>query len=279
MPMPDDMQQVIAHFLTEFPSRQKRCKTEDYIRQYLSRRLKSEYVDDLMRKYLDSVISLLIDEHDTRKKDQELLRYRFIDTEGALIEGIGPEWQKKFRNFQDALNDLTDSEFELLSARILKILGCNEVWVTPQSHDQGLDSFGYSAAFKSVIPPEIHSQCRIVYLAQAKHYKKNLIGSRDIRELIGSAELAMFRIFSTVDEKYEDLNIKPYGPCILVLITTEEIPRTVKLIGRNAGIVVLSAQDLAILLTRAKIVTRTGSQRKSITASLKRSLRGIRIAH
>src|SRR5574341_377788 len=275
MSLPNEIHQVIAHFLSEFPFNQRRCKTEDYVRDYLSLRLKPEYVDDLLNKYFKAIVSILIDEYNNRVISREILRYRMIDSEGAVIEGVGPGWQKKLRIFQDALNTLSHSDFESLSARILAILGCTDVWVTPQSHDQGLDAFGYADAFPKMVPKEINSQCKIVCLAQAKHYKKDVVGSRDIREFIGSVELAIHKIYSTIDAKYIDLEIKPFGPCIMVFITTEEIPKTVKLISKNAGIFVLCAQDLAMLLLRAKILSNRNWHKRGISSALKRSIQGL----
>ena len=166
----------------------------------------------------------------------------------------------------------------MLSARLLALLGCDEAWLTPASHDQGLDSFGYSQAFGPTTPREIRQQCRIVFLAQAKHYEKHKIGSRDLREFVGAVELAIHKIFSTVDAKYDDLTIRPFGPTVMVFLTTQELPFTVKTIGRNAGIVVLSAQDLAIALSNKRIVNKSRWTKSALIRDMRKSLRGIHSA-
>lgn len=275
MALPEAAHETIAHFLTEFSHNQSLCKTEDYIRKFLGRRYAPDVADEIILKHYKAITSVLIDEHDRRRQSHNLLRYTFSDDEGDRIRGIGDSWARQYRIFQDALNGLTDSEFEALSARFLAILGCDTVWTTPASHDQGLDSFGYSIAFDTTVPKEIRQQCRIVFLAQAKHYNKHKIGSRDLREFVGAVELAIHKIFSTVDSKYNDLTIKPFGPTVMVLMTTQEIPYTVKTIGRNAGIVVLSAQDLAIALSGKGIVSGSRWTKKSLIKDLKHSLQGI----
>ena len=345
MALPEAAHETIAHFLTEFSHNQSLCKTEDYIRKFLARRYAPDVADEIILKHYKAITSVLIDEHDRRRQSHNLLRYTFSDDEGDRIRGIGDSWARQYRIFQDALNGLTDSEFEALSARFLAILGCDTVWTTPASHDQGLDSFGYSIAFDTTVPKEIRQQCRIVFLAQAKHYNKHKIGSRDLREFVGAVELAIHKIFSTVDSKYNDLTImgipftpltlsrpdfrgadtskpapdrsngpptprkgcnnadscrhrqrlshyfrrtgsggvkgipiltiKPFGPTVMVLMTTQEIPYTVKTIGRNAGIVVLSAQDLAIALSGKGIVSGSRWTKKSLIKDLKHSLQGI----
>lgn len=273
MPSHDAVHEVIAHFLTDFPLNQRTCKTQEYIRQYLTKRYSDEFADKITTSFFTKISRSLIEEYDHRLQAKELLRYKILDDEGERIAGMGQSWQRQLRVFQDALNALSYAEFEFLSARILQVLGCDAVWVTPASHDQGLDSFGYAPAFPQDVPQEITKQCRVVYLAQAKHNKRHAVGSRDLREFVGSVELAIHRIFSTEDEKYEDLTISPFGPCVMVLVTTEELPRTVKTIGRNAGIVVLSASDLAILFSRTNSIPKR-SERKTLVAALKRLASG-----
>lgn len=275
MALPDAVHEVISHFLTEFSPDQRVCKTEDYIFCFLARRYAKELVEDLTNKYFKTICNILIEEYDDRIASRELLRYKFIDEAGQKVSGMGQSWQKQIRIFQDALNELTDADFESLSARVLALLGCNEVWLTPLSHDQGLDAFGYAQAHPHQVPREISCQCRIVYLAQAKHYKKHKVGSRDIREFVGSRDLAMFKIFSNEDQMYKNLVIKPFGPSVMVFVTTEELPRTVKIMGKNAGIVVLSAQDLAVLFIRSRIVSTKRWGRRNILAALRRSLKGL----
>jgi len=276
---PNEVHEVIAHFLTEFPQSQGVCKTEEYIYRFLARRYAVEVAEDYTRKYFESICKILIDEYDRRLEKKELLRYKFLDAVGERIAGIGKSWQQRLRIFQDALNEMTYREFESLSARVLAILGCTQVWTTPSSHDQGLDAFGYAGAFPDIVPLEISNQCRIVCLAQAKHYKKHKVGSRDIREFVGSVELAVHKIYSIEDKKYTDLTIRPFGPTVMVFVTTEELPRTVKIMGQKTGIVIMSAQDLAVLFSRVLIIQGNRWQRRSILAALRHSIIGIENAN
>src|SRR2546425_403825 len=73
------------------------------------------------------------------------------------------------------------------------------------------------------------------------------VGSRDIREFVGSSRLAALKIYSKFDERYEHLDIRPFAPVALVFVTTQEVPRTVKHMARSAGIVVLTSDDLCPL--------------------------------
>jgi hypothetical protein len=273
----DAAHEVVAHFLTDFPLHQKLCKTQDYVRSYLAKRYAAEAVDGIITKFYRTISDTLIDEYDKRINERQILRYKILDADGERIAGMGRSWQKRLRVFQDALNDLSHADFEFLSAYILTLLGCQNVWITPLSHDQGLDAFGYARPFSLNVPYEISGQCRVVYLAQAKHYKRHPVGSSHLREFVGSRELAMHRIYSE-DHRYEDLIIKPFGPSIMVFVTTAEIPHTVKTMARNAGIVVLGAQDLAVLFSGMQIIHPNRWKRKMITAALKQSTRGLATA-
>ncbi|MFA6091983.1 MAG: restriction endonuclease [Elusimicrobiota bacterium] len=278
MAFPEAVHEVFSHFLTEFLPTQKESKLADYVLGFLSKRYAVEFAEEITEKYLKPISERLMDEYEYRRKEKELLRFRFLDAEGTRIAGVGRTWQSRLRIFQDAINNLTAVEFEALSARVLALLGCGQVWVTPQSHDQGLDAFGYAPVHSRKVPQDIASQCRLVYLAQAKHYKKHKVGSRDIREFVGSVELAVHKIFSTHDTKYSDLEIRPFGPSILVFVTTEELPRTVRLMGKNAGIIIVSAQNLAALFLRARILRTSNWRRQRIISALRVSIRNLPVA-
>jgi len=57
----------------------------------------------------------------------------------------------------------------------------------------------------------------------------------DVRELVGSKELLVVKVFSTVDERYKELRLRSYAPIAVALITTEEVPTTVRGLADRAG--------------------------------------------
>lgn len=273
MPLPDAVHEVVAHFLTEFPPDQKVRKTIDYVMGILRKRYSPEFSAEIIDKYFDKILEILVVEHDARIGSGELLRYEFVDDTGKRIRGRRISGAKDILIFQDAINALSDREFEELSARVLVILGCKTVYVTPASHDQGLDAFGYASPFSGTMLPDC--RCATVCLAQAKHYKKHKIGSRDIREFVGSRELAAHKIYSTADDKYPELEIKPYGPAVMIIVTTEELPRQVMNMSGKTGIVVLSAKDLAHLFLKARVIAKDAWTRRKIERALRSSLEGL----
>jgi hypothetical protein len=65
---------------------------------------------------------------------------------------------------------------------------------------------------------------------------------------VGSKELLVAKVFSTVDERYKELRLRLYAPTAVALITTEEIPTTVRRLADGAGVFVFAASDLFYLL-------------------------------
>ena len=56
------------------------------------------------------------------------------------------------------------------------------------------------------------------------------------------------RVFSTVGQRYKELPLRPYAPTAVALITTEEVPTTVRRLANGAGVFVFAASDLYYVL-------------------------------
>lgn len=120
------------------------------------------------------------------------------------------------------------------------------MFFTPLSHDQGVDAFGYQDV---VSPTPYGTTHRLTWIAQAKHYMASRAATGGVRELVGSKELPVAKAFSTVSKRYKELDLKPYAPIAIALITTEEIPSTVRRLAEGAGIFVYAASDRFHLLS------------------------------
>jgi len=55
-------------------------------------------------------------------------------------------------------------------------------------------------------------------------------------------------VFSTVDERYKELSLRIYAPTAIALITTEEIPATVRSLADGAGAFGFASSDLFHIL-------------------------------
>ncbi len=239
-------EEVLAHFLTDFPLNAPPRRLELHVVELLAQTYARGVIDDFLAKDLDRLQGALVSEYNDRAGGAGSIRYYFASDDADLIQGIGGLAQAEKLAFQDGLNLLTPIEFEAFSAHILRLASCSRVWRTQETHDEGLDSFGYMPYFL-IKKNWVGGSPEVVFLAQAKHYADCKVGSRDIREFVGSSRLAALKIYSKLDDRYADLDIRPLAPVALIFVTTQEVPRTVKNMARSAGIVVLTSDDLCSL--------------------------------
>ena len=252
----------LSHFLCEFDPKSRRRLTRDVIRDVALPVFSEEKVNEFIDERLTKFQQALVEEFNERFRDKRPLRFQIIDQAGVGIVVSGYQHKKlaKETQFQNSLNKMTPDEFEKLAAIILKVLGCTEVYSTPTSHDQGVDAFGHILLVKPTPYGVTHV---LTWIAQAKHYRSTQVGTSDVRELLGSKELLVAKVFSTVDERYKELRLRLYAPTAVALITTEEIPSTVRRLADRAGVFVFAASDLFYLL---------GSSLKKQTLTAMRSL-------
>lgn len=242
--LPEEINEVFAYFMTEYAIDSPPALLADKVQEILERNLRPERAEELTRKFLINIQRKLVDEFNERFGCQSSLRFQIIDTDGDKIAGIGDLAETEKIEFQDAINRLSHSEFEGLSALVLEEAGCTFLRRTPESHDQGIDAFGYMGILGADTDLHLINTPRITFLAQAKHYSKCKIGSKDVREFVGTYTLALHKIYSTVDNRYEELDFAPLSPVCLIFVTSEEIPSTVKRMAERSGMIALSSDDL-----------------------------------
>jgi hypothetical protein len=240
-------QLCLSHFLCQFDPKSKKRLTRDVVREvalsvYSSDKV-NEFIDDQLTKFQGA----LVEEFNTRYAAKRPLRFQIADTVGVgeMIAGYRQKNLSQEIRFQNSLHRISAADFEKLAAIVLRILGCSDVFLTPSSHDQGVDAFGSQGLVQPTPYGVTHG---LTWVAQAKHYKATRITTGDVRELVGSKELLVSKIFSTVDERYKELSLRRYAPIAIVLITTEEIPTTVRKLADGAGVFVFASSDLFYLL-------------------------------
>jgi hypothetical protein len=236
--------------------------------EVLARHYSEGYAAAFVDEQLPKLQSDLVDEVNERYANGQPLRFQIVDTAGigSRVRGNREKKCKREIAFQEILNELSPTEFENLAAIILRLVGCFSVFATPQSHDQGVDAFGY----QTVVPEIPYGVAQhLTWIAQAKHYKSAVISTNEIRELVGSKELLLAKAFSTVDKRYTELRLKNYAPTAIALITTEEVPSTVRRLAENAGAFVFAASDLLQLLLPSLPRVSLASLRKFIAAEMK----------
>jgi hypothetical protein len=237
----------LSHFLCEFDPKSKKRLTKDVVRGIALPVFSEEKVNEFIDYRLTKFQQELVEEFNDRYADRRPLRFQIADTAGVgvMVSGYRSKKLAKEIRFQNALHKTTAEEFETLAAIVLKILGCTKVFSTPSSHDQGVDAFGY----RSLVDPTPYGVTHgLTWIAQAKRYHSAKVTTGDVRQLVGSKELLVAKMFSTVDERYKELRLRPYAPTAVALITTEEIPTTVRRLADGAGVFVFASSDLFYLL-------------------------------
>jgi hypothetical protein len=240
-------QLCLSHFLCQFDPKSKKRLTRDVVNDVALKVYSADKVNEFIDYHLTKFQTTLVEEFNQRYADKRPLRFQIVDSGGVgkIVAGYQRRKLTKEIRFQNSLHRISPADFEKLAAIVLKILGCRQVFSTPSSHDQGVDAFGHQVLVEPTPYGITHG---LTWIAQAKHYMATQVTTGNIRELVGSKELLVAKVFSTVDERYKELRLRTYAPTAIALITTEEIPATVRRLADGAGVFVFAASDLLYLL-------------------------------
>jgi hypothetical protein len=240
-------QLCLSHFLCEFDPKSRKRLTKHVVQEVASLVYSADMVNEFIDDHLAKFQTMLVDEFNARYADKRPLRFQIVDAAGVgkVVAGYEPKRVAREIRFQNSLHRISAEDFEKLAAIILRILGCQQVFSTPSSHDQGVDAFGLQVLVQPTPYGVIHG---LTWIAQAKHYRSTQVTTGNVRELIGSKELIVARVFSTVDERYKELRLRSYAPIAIALVTTEEVPATVRRLAEGAGVFVFASSDLFYLL-------------------------------
>jgi hypothetical protein len=180
----------------------------------------------------------------------------------CFIEGTDSleitEQKKKrsgWKHYYETLQELSPHEFELLRREVLKLIGAKEVKLTKQTRDEGIDFYGRLSVADLIKPSSVfrfrpfESFLEIWLIGQAKHYKSVKVATPDLRELVGSVELASARAFADLDlHKYPDLQIRVADPVFMLFFTTGRISIDGWQLIKKSGIVAMDGEMLAAFL-------------------------------
>lgn len=161
----------------------------------------------------------------------------------------------KWKAYHEALQELSPLEFEVLCAKVLELLGARNVKLTKRSKDEGIDFYGRLSVADLIKPSSafrfrpFESFLEIWLVGQAKHYKVFKVATPDLRELVGSVNLATARTFSDLSpDKYADLQIRVSDPIFMLFFTTGNISTDGWELIRRSGIVAMDGEMLATFL-------------------------------
>jgi hypothetical protein len=147
---------------------------------------------------------------------------------------------------------LSPIEFETLCGAVLWLFGVTTPKISRRSADGGIDFYG-QAPFAKVIAPErmpagIEKDLRVWIVGQAKHYKLSKVSTKDLRELIGSTELARSKIFAGTTDPLDSLGIRVCDPVFYMIITSGNFTADSRDLISRSGIIAIDQMQLAQLL-------------------------------
>jgi len=163
----------------------------------------------------------------------------------------------RFSEYGQALQQLSATDFEALCVGILALVGVDSPRLTPTSGDEGIDFYGRFPLEDRVFPqdiyPTIQKQLAVWMIGQAKRYQATRVSTPDIRELVGSIELARSGAYGDGPEKYGDLELRACDPVFYLFFTTGRLSANSWRLLRRSGVVAMDGQMVASFLADREI--------------------------
>jgi hypothetical protein len=128
---------------------------------------------------------------------------------------------------------------------------------TPSQGDDGIDFFGRlhleSPLFDDFPLPGLGRQLKIWIVGQAKHYTAINVSTPDIRELVGSVELARGKSFVNLPVAYRSLEIKACDPVFYLFLTSGSMSADVWHLLAKSGVVGMDGRMIATFLAERHV--------------------------
>lgn len=154
------------------------------------------------------------------------------------------------------LQQMDDRRFEAVCSGILEILGCENPTLTQKSADQGIDFFGQlrleGRLGQRFTMPGPDRRFSAWLVGQAKRYR-GTASTPDLRELVGSVELAKARAFADDGSALPSLNMRVCDPVFYLFMTTGRLSSQIQRLVEASGIIALDGDSIAALLADSDI--------------------------
>lgn len=217
-----------------------------------------EWAEGLQRRFLDE----LRKQHNDLTSLGRFVPFAFNSSSEYMLQGaafIEPADSEAVRGAKQrrarlsayviALEELAPLRFEALCAGVLGLLNVKRPMLTSRSSDEGIDFYGRLDIGTSIFPndpyPTIQKQLSVWMVGQAKRYLTMQVSTPDIRELVGSIELARARAFGGQGEKYADLKLRLCDPIFYLFFTTGRISGDGWRLLERSGVVAMDGAMLA----------------------------------
>lgn len=142
--------------------------------------------------------------------------------------------------YASKISELNPIEFEALCCGLLAIMGVEQPSTTKRSGDEGVDFFGRIAipatTLGPVISPNLASKIYFWVVGQAKHYKKTVAGTPELRDLFGSIELAKAGVTNPIGDAAEDVRVRIADPIVYMFVTSGRISSQARQLLASSGV-------------------------------------------
>ncbi|MCI0560930.1 MAG: restriction endonuclease [Nitrososphaera sp.] len=192
-------------------------------------------------------------------------KYTFNSSSDDMVQGacflepgdseqLADKKRRRFHSYDyySALQKLTPTQFELLSGKIIGLLGVQKPVVTRTSADEGIDFYGKLALgsffYPNDLSPTVQQQMNVWLVGQAKHYIATQSGTPELRDLVGAIELGRAKVFGSSTSPIEGMDIRVADPVFAVFITTGSISLNGWNLLKRSGVVGLDGEMVAAFL-------------------------------
>ena len=230
-----------------------------------------EWAERVELRFLDALRL----EHSELTKLGRFAPFAFNSSSGYMLQGcafIEPRDSEevkeaktrraRFSDYVRALQLLGPRDFEALCAGVLELVGVGRPRLTPMSGDEGIDFYGQLRLEDRIFPhdiyPTIQKQLTVWMIGQAKRYEATRVSTPDIRELVGSIQLARSRAYADGPEKYADLQVRLCDPVFYLFFTTGQLSADSWRLLERSGVVAMDGQMLASFLADREIGIASG---------------------
>lgn len=176
----------------------------------------------------------------------------FVEPSSSEEEREGKRRRANCVHVKDALSKISDQQFEVLCARVLRLMHVEDPIHTRYSMDHGIDFFGRMPIGEIIKPSAIssgaESQMKVWLVGQAKNYKSSQVSTKDVRELIGAVSLARSKTYVGQTNPFSNLNIRLCDPIFYLFFTTGSFSRDAFALFKKTGIVAMDGNQLSVFL-------------------------------
>ena len=155
------------------------------------------------------------------------------------------------------IEGLTPDLFEALCVGVLSLLGARDYSGTKRTRDQGIDFYGrlVISDLDSNTSPffRITDHLSVWLVGQAKHYPGGRVSSAEIRDLVGSINLARFKEYASTTDLMKSLPLRSCDPVFALFLTTGSFSRDAVKLAKGSGVILKNLDDICSLLADNRV--------------------------